>query len=132
MGEILNASDASPEVLRFLSVRRSAGKANLKAPGPGEAELREVLRIAARVPDHRRVEPWRFITLLGDARHQFGDKLAEIAATSEVARSRDVSPETSAALPLRAPVIVAVVSSVRREYIVHPPIGSATARLVYD
>lgn len=107
----MQASAASPEVLRFLAERRSAGKANLAAPGPGEGELAKLLQIAARVPDHRRVEPWRFITLSGENRERFGARLAEIAPKSEVAQRRGVTAEISAALPLRAPVIVAVVSS---------------------
>lgn len=110
-GDLLRASDPSQDVLRFLSERRSAGKANLAEPGPDPDDLAALLQIAARVPDHRRVEPWRFITLAGDHRHSFGKRLADIAATSDVAKDRGVTPETSASLPLRAPVVVAVVSS---------------------
>ena len=110
-GDMLRASDSSRDVLRFLSERRSAGKANLAEPGPDPDDLAALLQIAARVPDHRRVEPWRFITLAGDHRHVFAARLAEIAATSNVAKDRGVTPETSATLPLRAPIVVAVISS---------------------
>lgn len=108
---MLSTTDAPEGLAQFLATRRSAGKQTLFEPGPDGATLADMLRVAARVPDHRKVEPWRFITLAGDAREAFGARLAEIAATSEVARSRGVDAETSRSLPLRAPTVVAVVSS---------------------
>lgn len=105
----LPADDDSQAVRRFLARRRSAGKQCLAAPGPDAQQLAELLRVAARVPDHRRVEPWRFITIEGGAREAFGARLGDIAAAngehsaSAQALARD--------LPLRAPVVIVVVSS---------------------
>ncbi len=94
----------------LLALRRSARKAMLGPPGPSPHAVDELLRVAARAPDHRRVEPWRFLVFEGEARETFGAALAGI-------RSR-VEPETKAseleedrARFLRAPVVVAVVSS---------------------
>lgn len=39
----------------------------LSAPGPSRAEIREMLAIAGRVPDHGKLEPWRFIVIEGAA-----------------------------------------------------------------
>lgn len=111
VGEPMETVTPDEAVRRFLALRRSSGKLTLTEPGPDEGALAEILKVAARVPDHRRVEPWRFITFSGEARRAFGAKLADIAPRSEVAREREVDAETSAGLPLRAPVIVAVVSS---------------------
>lgn len=52
-----------PEVLDFLLTRRSRPAKMLRAPGPDEATLSRLLTAAARVPDHGKLEPWRFIVL---------------------------------------------------------------------
>lgn len=95
---------------RLLALRRSAGKVTLGEPGPSPDALDALLRVAARVPDHRRVEPWRFIVFTGAARAAFGEVLACIHARRE--------PDADAAALkdererfLRAPAVVAVVSS---------------------
>ena len=51
------------ETLRLLATRRSVGPAMLAAPGPDEAQLETLLTIAARVPDHGRLVPWRFLVI---------------------------------------------------------------------
>lgn len=71
-------------------------------------ELDELLAIAARVPDHRKLGPWRFVVFEGDARTRFGEALAKIlemrdAPTDEVSTARAAFE--------RAPVVVAVISS---------------------
>ncbi|MFV0360093.1 nitroreductase [Tropicimonas sp.] len=47
----------------FLLARRSRPAKTLTAPVPDEAELRRLLTVAARTPDHKKLEPWRFIVL---------------------------------------------------------------------
>jgi nitroreductase len=69
------------EVLRFMALRRSASAATLRAPAPSEAELADLLRIAARVPDHGKLAPWRFIVLEGEAKAAFAARLETIAET---------------------------------------------------
>lgn len=100
----------SAEARRMLALRRSGGKQALASPGPCASELDELIRVAARVPDHRRVEPWRVILLEGDARHAFGARLAEICQTARPGAAAD-DIENARALPLRAPVIAVMVSS---------------------
>ncbi|MCI4645397.1 MAG: nitroreductase [Hyphomonadaceae bacterium] len=109
MGDALNTAGAPPGLAEFLATRRSSGKAALAEPGPDESALAEILRIAARIPDHRRVEPWRFITFTGPAREKFGTALAGIAETRPAMSASDVAQ--AAGLLLRAPVVVAVISS---------------------
>lgn len=67
------------EVLDFLAHRRSASAATLRSPAPDEAELAELLRLAARVPDHGKLFPWRFIVLRGEAKAEFAARLEPIA-----------------------------------------------------
>ena len=62
----------------YLKTRRSVGIGFLKDPGPTPEELREILTIGTRVPDHGKFEPWRLIVIEGEAREKAGEKLAEI------------------------------------------------------
>ncbi|MDO9223718.1 MAG: nitroreductase family protein [Caulobacter sp.] len=71
---------AAPEVLTFLSRRRSASALTLGAPAPSPEELADLLTLAARVPDHGKLAPWRFIILRGDAKADLAARLDAIAA----------------------------------------------------
>ncbi len=55
----------------------------LKEPGPSDAEIETMIRAASRVPDHGRLEPWRFILYRGEARHRIGEMLADLAEKRE-------------------------------------------------
>ncbi len=97
--------------LDLLLCRRSVSANSLGEPGPNEAELRLILSAAARVPDHKKLVPWRFIVFQGEARAAFGAVLAAICRAEE----KDVGQfrlETEANRFLRAPVVIAVVSRV--------------------
>ena len=52
-----------PEVLDFLLTRRSRPAKTLGAAVPDDDALRVLLTAAARVPDHGKLEPWRFVVL---------------------------------------------------------------------
>ncbi len=103
----------TPTVLDFLLTRRSSKPALLSAPGPEGEELRQILTAAARVPDHKKLTPWRFIVFSGDARAAFGERLAEVCAREEAEKPSDVRLETERQRFLRAPVVVAVIASPR-------------------
>lgn len=60
-----------------LDSRRSLPPMQLAEPGPDEATLLRLLKSAVRVPDHGKRVPFRLVTLSGDARHAFGERLAE-------------------------------------------------------
>ena len=66
---------AAPEVLRFLALRRSTSAATLTAPAPDTEQLTDLLRLAARVPDHGKLAPWRFIILEGAGKAAFAERL---------------------------------------------------------
>jgi len=71
-------SSASGDALaRLLEERRSVGAVRLVEPGPSPEELRRMLAIAARVPDHGALVPWRFMLVEGEARHVLAGRLAE-------------------------------------------------------
>ena len=64
--------------LRLLETRRSARPRDLIAPGPDAEELRRILTIAMRTPDHGKLGPWRFV-------HVPAAKRPDFAALLEVA-----------------------------------------------
>jgi nitroreductase len=66
-------------LLDYLKTRRSVGIGFLKDPGPSPEELKEILTIGMRVPDHGKFAPWRLILIDGENRVKAGEKLAEIA-----------------------------------------------------
>lgn len=64
-------------ILSLLETRRSAKPRELAGPGPTAEEMEKILTIAARVPDHGRLTPWRFVTVAVDQRDAFGALLRE-------------------------------------------------------
>jgi nitroreductase len=97
-------------VLALLSARRSVKPEMLDAPGPGADELETMLTIAARVPDHKRLAPWRFIVLEGEARARLGEVVAEACVAAEAEPPSAVRLDLERKRFLRAPLVVAVVS----------------------
>lgn len=100
------------EALELLLTRRSAKAAMLGEPGPDPAQLTTILTAAARVPDHKKLVPWRFVVFEGEARAAFGRVLLEACAAEEREPPSAVRLETERTRLLRAPTVVAVVSRV--------------------
>lgn len=69
--------DPNQAVLEFLQTRRSTPAKTLRQPVPDRAEIEAFLKIAARSPDHKKLEPWRFIVLAEPALR----RLAPLAET---------------------------------------------------
>ncbi len=51
------------DALTFLKTRRSRPAKIMTSPVPGKAALETILVMAARTPDHGKLEPWRFVVL---------------------------------------------------------------------
>jgi nitroreductase len=94
-----------------LLARRSVSANALTEPGPGEAEVELMLRAASRVPDHKKLAPWRFILFRGEARAAFGKILAEICR-AEDKEAGAFRLETESKRFLRAPLVIAAISRV--------------------
>jgi nitroreductase len=98
----------APEVLRFLSRRRSTSAVTLAEPAPGDQELDILLGLAARVPDHGKLTPWRFVILQGAAKAAFAGELEALA------QSRGDATAAAKLGKLKIPPLcVAVISSPR-------------------
>ena len=100
----------SPEVLRFLSTRRSTSAVTLTGPGPSAEQLDQLIRLASRVPDHGKLAPWRFVILEGAAKARFAERLEALAS------GRGDAPAAAKLAKLKVPpVAVAVISSPKTE-----------------
>ncbi|MEH3146817.1 MAG: nitroreductase [Methylobacterium frigidaeris] len=95
--------------LELLRNRRSVPPPMLSGPGPGEADLDTILRAAARVPDHGKLAPWRFIVIAGEG----AERLARLVAETYAADNPGADAarlEAEGARLTRAPLVIAVVS----------------------
>ncbi|MGY9107070.1 MAG: nitroreductase family protein, partial [Alphaproteobacteria bacterium] len=102
---------AVPETMDLLLSRRSGSAKTMTGPGPDSEQLKTILTAAARVPDHGKITPWRFIIFEGESRARMGELLAECAA-----KDRNFTPiqvELEKQRFLRAPVVLAIVSRLR-------------------
>jgi nitroreductase len=54
--------------LALLATRRSGRPSEMVGPGPTTGELRTILSVAARTPDHGKLTPWRFVVVERDQR----------------------------------------------------------------
>tara|TARA_B100001996_G_scaffold205790_1_gene157685 strand:+ start:11855 stop:12418 length:564 start_codon:yes stop_codon:yes gene_type:complete len=108
---------ASDEVIKFLESRRSASASFLTSPAPTKSELKTILKMGLRSPDHGRLEPWRIIVLSPNA-------LKEIAFhVSSVGLKNKVDPdklEKSKNRFLNSPLVLVVISSLRESKIPAP------------
>lgn len=96
-------------LIDHLLTRISPPIQDLHEPGPDEAEIGTMIAAASRVPDHGRLEPWRFILYRGESRHRVGELLAALAERregplSEGRRRQELSRFS------RAPLVIGVVS----------------------
>ena len=76
-----------PDAIELLKIRRSIKPREMGGPGPSPAELETILTIGARVPDHGKLTPWRFIVFEGDARARGGDVIAQVFARKNLQAS---------------------------------------------
>ncbi|MDJ0920416.1 MAG: nitroreductase family protein [Henriciella sp.] len=110
IGTPMSATNASDAARRLIALRRSVSKRGLTTPGPNEDELDTLLTVATRVPDHRRLSPWRFIVFEGDRRREIGPALVDIQKQENPEATETMLADTAGYF-LRAPVVVGVVSS---------------------
>ena len=110
--EIYPLPTPKPQVTEFLKDRRSnlAKLMDGKAAPPSAEQIEDMLTIAARVPDHRKLAPWRFVTFQGTARATFGQHIAAAFKKNNPDMPIDRAIFEGDRL-LRAPLVVAVISS---------------------
>ena len=96
----------SHETLALLAKRRSSSPQHLAAPAPSDQELKDLLRLAARAPDHGKLFPWRFIIVQGAAK-------AALAQRFEALAKERPDPDKAAGVlfKLKAPPLAVLVIS---------------------
>ena len=98
-----------PDAIDLLKSRRSIKPREMSAPGPSTAELETILTIGARVPDHGKLAPWRFIVFEGDARLRAGEVIAKVfARKNPQATAAEIDAEKRKLAD--APLVIGVVS----------------------
>jgi nitroreductase len=98
-----------PDALELLKTRRSVKPMELAGPGPSAAEIDSLITIAARVPDHGKLTPWRFVVFEGEARLAAGEKIAAIFRADRAdATAEQIEFERKRLA--RAPLVIGVVS----------------------
>lgn len=98
---------SNPEVSDFLATRRSHPPKLLTNPAPDREQITGLITLAARAPDHGKLEPWRFIVL------QRGvlDRLRPILKQNVLDDGQDEAMAEKAASSFDSPVVIAVVYS---------------------
>lgn len=97
---------ADPSLLERLARRRSSPAQTLGEPGPSPEQVRDLIRLGARVPDHGKIAPWRFVVI------EPGPKAALVAKLKSVAAAQPNPDQAVAKLAklAAAPLTVMVVS----------------------
>jgi nitroreductase len=97
------------DAIELLKTRRSMKPREMTGPGPSSAELETILTIGARVPDHGKLTPWRFIVFEGDARVRGGEIIAGVfAKKNPQATAAEIEVEKKRLTD--APLVIGVVS----------------------
>jgi len=94
--------------LSLLQTRRSGKPRDMIAPGPDDAQLRQILEIAMRVPDHGKLAPWRFVLI--DNRDAFSTLLQD-AYRADKSDAGRIELESMDQFARQAPKMVAVLST---------------------
>lgn len=108
--QLLPAAQPSLETLALLARRRSTPIALMGEPGPSEAEIDALIRLAARAPDHGKLGPWRFLVLAGEGRDRAGALMADLIAARDP-RADEARLAGERARFARAPVVITVIST---------------------
>ena len=94
------------EILDFIKSRRSIG--NLVAPAPTHAQVEQAIEVALSAPDHKDLNPYRFIVLENQALNTLGTALKNAAIAQGETDEKTLKKAEN--MPLRAPMIIACVT----------------------
>ena len=121
--------------LTHLSTRRSGKPRDLAAPGPSQAQLMDMIRLAGRTPDHGKLAPWRFVIVPDDRREALAALLVD-AYREERPAAKTVELDAMEQFARQAPALVVALSSPRTDS--HIPLweqelsaGAATMNLLH-
>ena len=113
-GDSVSAKVTDEQVINWIKSRRSIG--NLTIPAPTQEQLTAAIECAMTAPDHKKLQPWRFIVVEKQARHEMGRALlaaAEAKALRDGDEINDKTAQKTLNMPLRAPMIITVVTKMQ-------------------
>jgi nitroreductase len=67
------------ELLQYLKTRRSGLAMTLVEPAPDAGQIRTMVEIASRVPDHCKLAPWRFVEYGRGAREKLATSFSKLS-----------------------------------------------------
>ena len=102
--------------LSLLATRRSGKPRDMVAPGPDAEQLRQILAIAARTPDHGKLAPWRFVVVPDDRRVDLATVITDAYRTERPQAAR-LEIEALEAFATQAPTLVVVLHSPKPSHI---------------
>jgi nitroreductase len=95
------------DTIEILGGRQSVGADFMAEPGPTDEDLKRILAVGLRVPDHGRMFPWRIQVLRKDAQRRLaGIYVARYKALHPDARQAELDKEERR--PQRAPLLLVV------------------------
>lgn len=103
--------DESRALTAFLATRRSVKAAMLGEPGPSADEIQTILTIGSRVPDHKKLSPWRLIVFSGGAREKVGEFFAQACLVDDDPEASETRLSTERARLTRAPLVIGLIFS---------------------
>jgi|TARA_B110000879_G_scaffold114181_1_gene152184 nitroreductase len=110
----LSVTNRSQETLELLMLRRSLTVKDMVHPGPSEEQIKQILKIGSRVPDHKKQVPWRFLTFEKSTRGKFGKILRTIFAKNNPKTNEKILDFEENRF-LRAPLVIAVISTADKD-----------------
>lgn len=100
----------------LLATRRSGKPRDMVAPGPDAAQMAAILQAAARVPDHGKLAPWRFVVVGAHQRDDLARVLLEAYRADKPEAGR-LEVEAIEQFARQAPSLVVVLSSPKHSHI---------------
>ncbi len=110
-------SEPNQPVLQFMKMRRSVPAKTMTGPGPGLEDIRSMVEIASRVPDHGKIAPWRFVLYSQAACERINKEVAKRAAGLYPGQNEEMR-QIEASRFSRTPVVIAVISAPKQ----HPKV----------
>ncbi|HEY0129866.1 MAG TPA: nitroreductase [Allosphingosinicella sp.] len=98
-------------LLSYLATRRSCRPRDLVEPGPDPAQLRQMLEVAARTPDHGKLFPWRFVHVAKDRRAAFAEMLHAAYRAGKPVPPARLEVEAVQRFATQAPELVVLLST---------------------
>lgn len=110
----MDAFNDRTSIAALLATRRSGKAREMVEPGPDAEQLGAIIAAAARVPDHGKLNPWRFVVV--ENRPAFAEALLAIYRAGKPAAGR-LELEAVQQFATQAPTLVVVIASPKPSHI---------------